>query len=265
MGNFAYEFSGGTHIVAGARGMEMVMLVRKKQELFTDFIDREAKAQGLKVVINGSFIDLTFASKVAATATSGALDPADSSPVGQVIQNGALLAGTSSTGKFHFSQNTCSKDSFTAGLGNPPTTSCSAIGGIAPIVVAGLPYGAENRYKAGAPANAPFRGDVPADCLPFLIQKSNAMYAAVLARGGLVGKTAIGFSDSAQSLLVLSQEDGVEGFDANGLRTLMLGAKMTNAVFLDCSDSATLHYGGKFLVKPGPAKDRFLTVAVGFR
>lgn len=265
MGSFAYSFSGGTHIVAGAGGIEMVMLVRSKRELFTDFIDREAKAQGLHAVVNGSFIDLSFAAKVSATVRSGPLDPADSAPVGQVIQSGKMLAGASSSGKFHFSQNTCGKNSFTAGLGNPPTTSCSAIGGIAPIVVAGMAYGAENKYKAGVPAGAPFTGDVDAKFLPFLFQKSNAMYAGVLARGGLVGKTAVGFSDSAQSLLVLSQEDGASGFDANGIRTLMLGAKMTNAVFLDCSDSATLHYGGKFLVKPGPAKDRFLTIAVGFR
>lgn len=262
---FKYELSGGTHIIAGAGGVQMFMLVRSKKEYFTDFIDREAKAKGLKVVVNGSYIDLSFASKVAVVLRDTTRDASESMATGQVIQDGKLLAGTGSTGKFNFSQNICGVDKFSASLGNPPSSSCSAIGGIAPIIIDDLPYGVNNQYKLGVPSGAPFTGDVAAKFKPFLTQKSNAMFASLLSLGGLVGKTAIGYSNTKQLLLILSQEHGQLGLDANGIRTVFKANSINNAVFLDCSDSATLYYDGKFLVKPGKNKNEFLTVAVGFK
>jgi exopolysaccharide biosynthesis protein len=55
------------------------------------------------------------------------------------------------------------------------------------------------------------------------------------------------------------------GADANRVRTAFGNHSVENAVFLDCSDSATLYYDGKFLVRPGARKNEFLTVAVGFK
>ncbi len=257
--------TGDTHLLASSDPVQMVMLVRSRKELFTDFIEREAKTRGLKVVVNGSFIDLSFGSKLAVQATSGALDPADSKPVGEVIQEGKLIAGSDSPGKFNFSQDTCGAQRFTAHLGNPSASACAAIGGIAPIVIDGLPYGAQNLYKAGVPANAPATGDVAAPWLPFLTQKSNAMFTALLRRGADVGKTAIGYCKAKSRLVVLVQADGGTGDNANGVRTQLLAQSADNAVFLDCSDSATLYYDGKFIVRPGNAKNEYLLVAVGFK
>lgn len=140
MSGFSQKFANETYIVAGAGGVQMTMLVRDRREYFTDFIERQAKAKGLKVVLNGSYIDLAFGSAVAVRLGSSALDPAESMPTGQVIQDGALLAGTSSSGKFNFSQDTCGVAKFSASLGNPPAPACSAIGGIAPIIIDGLAY-----------------------------------------------------------------------------------------------------------------------------
>ena len=53
--------------------------------------------------------------------------------------------------------------------------------------------------------------------------------------------------------------------DANTIRAVFVGNGVRNAVFLDCSDSATLYYDGKFLVKPGVDKNEFLSVAIGFK
>lgn len=262
---FTYALSGGTHIIAGAGGAQMVMLVRRKKEYFTDFIAREAKAKGLKVVVNGSYIDLSFASAAAVRLRNSPLEASDSTPLGQVIQDGTLLAGTSSTGKFNFSQDACGSVKFSAGLGNPPLSSCSAIGGIAPIIIDNIAYGAENVYKSGVPGGAPSRGDVGPAFRPYLVQKSNAMFATLLSKGGTVGKTAVGYSNSRQTLLVLIQAHGAPGVDANGIRALFKGVAVDNAVFLDCSDSATLYYDGKFLVSPGIDKNQFPTVAVGFK
>ncbi len=265
MATFKANLMSGTHIITASGGVNMFMLVRKKKEYFTDFIAREAKEKGLKVVINGSFIDLTFAAKMAVTTSNSPLDPSESSAVGHVIQEGKILTGTSATGKFHFSQNTCGVEKFSTGLGNPPQSSCSAVGGIAPIVANGLAYGAQNLYKSGVAKDAPITGDVGEKHKPFLLQKSNAMFSAILGRGNEVGKTAIGYSSTQQKMIILSQEDGKTGLDANGIRNIFLNNLVDNAAFLDCSDSATLYYDGTFLVKPGNTKNEFLTIAVGFK
>lgn len=132
-------------------------------------------------------------------------------------------------------------------------------------MIGGLAYGARNEFKPGAPAGAPATGDVPKAAQPFLRQKSNAMFSALLNGGDTVGKTALGFSSTTRQLTVAVQQHGASGVDADGMRSLFVGRGVDNAVFLDCSDSATMYFGGKFVVRPGPNKDEYLTVAVGFR
>ena len=265
MGSFVHKTSGNTHIVAAAGGIEMVMLVRDRKEFFTAFIEREVAARKLKAVINGSFVNLGKLASLSVVMGSSPLDPAESSAVGEVIQDGHIVAGSSSSGKFHFSQNTCGADRFTTGLGDPPVSSCAAVGGIAPIVSDGLAYGSINRYRSGVPMGAPATGNVDAKYLPFLTQKSNLMFSDLLNRGASVGKTAIGFSSKSKALIMLVQEDGTNGLNANEIRSVFVANSVENAVFLDCSDSATLYYDGKFLVNPGKNKNEFLTIAVGFK
>jgi Phosphodiester glycosidase len=265
MSFFTNTFSSGTHIIAAAGGVQMVMLVRSRTEYFTDFIEREARAKGLKAVVNGSFVDLSYGGVISVKTGNSPLDASSSTANGQVIQDGRLVAGSSSTGKFFFSQNTCGVEAFSAGSGNPPNSSCAAIGGIAPIIVNDLPYGTRNLYRSGVPAGAPATGDVAAEFRPFLIQKSNAMFSQLLARGGTVGKTAIGYDAGKKVFFILSQSDGQSGLDAEGIRYCFSTNSAENAVFLDCSDSATLYYDGRFLVRPGQDKNEFLTVAVGFK
>jgi hypothetical protein len=265
MANFAKSVSGATHIVAAAGGIQMMMLVRSKKEYFKDFIEREAKAKGLKCVINGSFAKLSFLSSVAVRTGSTALDASESQIVGKVIQDGKLIGGATERGRYYFSHNTCEVDRFSVGLDDPPSSSCAAIGGLAPIVSDGLPYGTANLYRAGAPSGAPSVGDVGPKYRPFLTQKSNAMYRDILNRGSFVGKTAIGFSRQKNALLILSQQDGTSGLNADEIRYVFVKNNVENAVFLDCSDSATLYYDGKFVVEPGDDKNEFLTVAIGFK
>ena len=264
MPSFQSSQSGGAQIVECTDGIpEMIMVVRRSRTLFTDFIAAQAKRLGLKVVVNGSFIDLSFGAQIAALAEP--TDPDDSKPVGQVIQHEKLLAGTEASGKFSFAQETCGTKNYSVSLGNPKPTACAAIGGVAPIVVDGLPYGARNVYRAGAPADAPVTGDVDAKLKPFLQQKSNLMFSQLLARGKTVGKTAVGYSAAQQRLLVVVQPHGADGPDADRVRTMFVERKIENAVFLDCSDSSTLYFAGRFLVRPGSHKDHYLSVAVGFR
>ncbi|MEQ1636915.1 MAG: phosphodiester glycosidase family protein [Methylococcales bacterium] len=267
MAVFEYRSGGGgVHIVAGAGGVEMVMLVRSQKEYFMDFIAREAKAQKLKLVINGSFVSLGKLMKLwTYGANTQPLDPSNSAPIGQVIQGGNLIAGDSSTGKFYMSQNNCGAEQFSAGLGNPNSNACAAMGGVAPILINGFPYGSKNLYKKGVPAGAQITGDVSKEYAPFLVQKSNAMFDAMQSGGSVKGKTAVGYSSSKKSTIIIVQENQSPGLDANDFRDVFASLSVDNAVFLDGSDSATLYYDGKFLVQPGENKNEYLTVAVGFR
>lgn len=266
MAFFVSTKSSGVHIVAIAGGVQMVMMVRDRKEYFTDFIAREAKAQQLKLVINGSFISLSRLTKLWTYGPgTDPLEPAESQTVGQVIQGGKLISGSSASGKFQFSQDTCGVEKFSAGQGDPGSNACAAVGGLAPIVIAGLPYGTNNLYRRGVPAGAPTVGEVGAKFKPFLIQKSNAMFADLQNGGVTLGKTAVGYSSRRKATLVLVQGAATRGLDANAFRDVFTRNDVDNAVFLDCSDSATLYFDGKFLVNPGDNKNEFLTVAVGFK
>ncbi|MEY4590452.1 MAG: hypothetical protein RL497_2528 [Pseudomonadota bacterium] len=274
MTQFSHSSIGNTHIIACTGGVQMIMLVRRTKEYFTDFIKRAAVEHDVKVVVNGSFTDLSYGAIAAVRLGNKPLEANESTPIGQVIQDGKLIAGTSSPGKYSFSQisgpyaytkTMCGIDQFSVQMGNGPMATTSAIGGVAPIIIDGLPYGENNLYSAGAPNGAPPKGEVDSKFKYFLTQKSNAMYSAILSRGGAVGKTAIGYSSSERTLFVVSQADGAPGLDANGIRANFIAKRVNNAVFMDCSDSATLYYDGKFLIKPGDDKNEFLTVAVGFK
>ncbi|HRH76150.1 MAG TPA: hypothetical protein PK129_02290 [Cellvibrionaceae bacterium] len=274
MTDFKLSNIGNTQILACTGGVQMIMLVRRSKEYFTDFIKRAAQEHNVKLIVNGSFTDLSYGAIAAVKFGNNPLEASESKPIGQVIQEGQVIAGSSSPGKFSFSQvsgvyaytkTMCGIDRFSVRMGDGPIATTAAIGGVAPIIIDGLPYGETNVYSPGVPAGAPVRGEVDARYKNYLTQKSNAMYAAILARGGDVGKTALGYSSYSRTLYVLGQADGQAGLDANGIRANFIAKKIDNAVFLDCSDSATLYFDGKFLIKPGDNKNEFLTVAVGFR
>lgn len=266
MATFKKKKVGAEYVVEATGKLQMVVLTRTSKELFTDFIDREAKRQGLAVVVNASFTDLSLWNAVSVAIFDDPLDPSESKPVGIVVEEGKQIAGSPSTGKFYFSQNVCGMDRFSSGQGDPPLSSCAAVGGLAPIVVDGLPYGTINTYSSGVPPGAPLKGDVDPKYKKYLLQKSNAMFTQLLGRGASVGKVAVGYSSSKQKLLLVVQaDDDAAGIDVEKVRTMFTIEAMDNAVFMDCSNSVTLWYDGKFEVKPSKHKDEYLDVAVGFK
>jgi exopolysaccharide biosynthesis protein len=92
------------------------------------------------------------------------------------------------------------------------------------------------------------------------------MFAQLLGRGTTVGKVAVGYSSVKQRLLVVVQSDGdTKGVDVERVRTIFTIAGMDNAVFMDCGNSTSLWYDGKFEIKPSRHKDEYLDVAVGFK
>lgn len=266
MATFKKSNAGALYLIEATGKAQMVTLTRTAKELFTDFVDREAKRQGLKAVVNGSFTDLSFFDSVAAVIFNGPLDPGDSKPVGMVVEEGKQIAGSPSSGKFYFSQSVCGTNSFVSGQGNPPLSSCAAVGGVAPIVVNGLQYGTTNMYSVGVPAGAPVTGNVDPKYNKYLRQKNNAMFTQLQGRGAAVGKVAVGYSSTKQKLLLIVQADGdAAGLDAERVRNIFIANAMDNAVFMDCSNSATLWYDGKFEIRPSRHKNEYLDVAVGFK
>jgi hypothetical protein len=266
MAFFAHRVGGGAHVVAGYGGVQMVMLVRSKKEYFTDFITREAKEKNLKLVINGSFSDLGLLNQIwTYSAGNSALDASLVTPVGQVIQKGKVLAGKSEVQKFQLSQGECDDETFSVGKGNPNANACAAIGGVAPILVGGFPHGVGNLYKPGVPAGAPLENEVAPKFMPFLVQKNNAMYKYFQSQGPYLGKTAIGYSSSTKTTLIIVQHDGDPGLTADEFRSVYQSNDVDNAVFLDGSTSSTLYYDGNFLVRPSQNKNEYLTVAIGFK
>lgn len=266
MSTFKKQKKGAVFVIEATGKLQMVVLTRTTKELFTAFVDREAKCQGLSAVVNASFTDLSLWNRLSVAFFNDPLDPSESKPVGMAVEEGKQIAGSSSKGKFYFSQNVCGLDRFSSGQGDPPLTSCAAVGGLAPIVVDALPYGIINTYAAGVPAGAPLKGDVDPKYQKYLLQKSNAMFTDLLGRGSSVGKAAVGYSSSKQKLLLVVQGDGDDGgIDVERVRNLFLIESVDNAVFMDCSNSVTLWYDGKFEVKPSRHKDEYLDVAVGFK
>jgi hypothetical protein len=266
MANFSERKDGSIFVVEGTGQPQMAILMRNRKEKFTDFIDREAKAQSLKVVVNGSFTAISSANNFWSRVSNDPIDPRESTPVGFVVSKGREIGGSSSAEKFYFSQNVCGQDRYSAGLGNPPMSSCAAVGGLAPIISNRLPYGTYNKYSSGVAEGAPATGTVDAKYQKHLVQKSNAMFTQLEGSGTAMGKVAVGFSSNKQTLMIVVQPDGASGgVDVEKVRTMFTMKGVDNAVFMDCSSSATLWYNGKFEARPSEHKDVYLDVAIGFK
>jgi|ERR1700722_9970920 hypothetical protein len=65
--------------------------------------------------------------------------------------------------------------------------------------------------------------------------------------------------------MVVQADGDAAGVDAEKVQTIFIAEGMDNTVSLDldCSNSATLWYVGKFVFKPSQHKNEYLTVALG--
>ena len=102
MTDFKLSNIGNTQILACTGGVQMIMLVRRSKEYFTDFIKRAAQEHNVKLIVNGSFTDLSYGAIAAVKFGNNPLEASESKPIGQVIQEGQVIAGSSSPGKFSF-------------------------------------------------------------------------------------------------------------------------------------------------------------------
>ncbi|WP_312393622.1 RHS repeat-associated core domain-containing protein [Chryseobacterium sp.] len=133
--------------------------------------------------------------------------------------------------------------SFSAGLGNPPTDSKMAFGGGIPLIINGMPYGAEKKYDSSGK----------------MIQNSSAGYP--FQNDSSVGKTILAFNSDG-NFMIVSQQDGNNGMNLDQIRDYLISKKFTNAISFDGSTSATLVQDGKIVVKPSDRKDNSIPVGL---
>jgi hypothetical protein len=259
-------------------------IVRSREELFVDTLQREGK--DMKVVINGSFYDVSFDGKVDAKWGHDPVPAYETTILGQVVQQGAVISdsrscrlirgvtvitGTSEPNLFWFGQRKTPSPknpfwNYVADSGNPPQgpDMMVAVGGLGPLIVGALKYGVGNVYKPGV--SGPVTGAPPPSLQPSLIQRNNETFKSAESRPAATGKTILASSVSKRRILIAVQEHGLNpGQTYVYIATSLLGNGFEHAVFLDGSDSATLMYEGKMVVTPGENKDETNILGIGFK
>jgi hypothetical protein len=253
-------------------GKSMEPIIRTREEFFSETVRREVSSRGYKVAINGNMWDVT---KVGLADVLAGHDPI---PAGETIVKGIVTArsggiklGNSEPERFFVSYRgypappSSFTSSFTIGFGDPPDEACG-VGGLGPIIIDDLPYGAVNRYRKGVPAGAPTVGDPNPVFKPYLVQRSSRHFAYMDGLGPEIGKVVLALNRKADTLLVIVQPNDAEpGIRLETLREKLVAVGTNDAVFMDGSDSALLVVNGVFHVLQAENKDELTTIGLGFR
>lgn len=274
-GKTAVYVDGGLLYVA-MHPLGMRPILRTREELFGTTVAREVAARDLHVAINGNVFDVSAGGMIDVGLGHDPVPASATSPIGQVVLGGRVVAGSSEPNRFYIAFNGAwapymvgSALAFRFGMGDPPTGrggADTALGGLGPIIISGLKYGVGNAYRAGVATGAPSTGPVPAMYQPFLVQRNNNTYAALQARGAAVGKVVVATQIRDAWLLVLVQRDGATSrMSLDTLRDKLVAIGCDNAVFGDGSDSVLLVVGGRTMVAQGDDKEEATTVGLGFK
>lgn len=267
------QTDGSLHYIAPDQKFKMLPLVRNTTTTFTSFLKSDARAKGCKVIINGNQYSFSLGGYVAAVL--GHIDDPDQTEIeGQVVEGGKVIAGDSRPLSFWFGQMRFPRKdawawTYSAGQGDPPAgaATLAAIGGLGPMIVGSLPYGRENAYKMGAAptVSEPTTGEPPPEARPYMIQRSNKMFASANSKVPETGKTLVAYCSAKRTLLIIVQQHGASpGTTFAAIATTLAKQGFDSAVFMDGSDSATLMVDGALVIAPGARKDETIDVGVGF-
>jgi hypothetical protein len=256
---------------------EMRIIRRTAKELFGTTVTREVAANNLRVAVNGNMFDVSRTGLIDVAIGHDPVPAGDTSPIGHVVVGGTRVAGSTQPDRFHIAFNIAwaaplppvrNAPSYRFGQGDPPTGSGGAqvaLGGLGPIIIGGIRFGAGNLYRSGVPAGAPVSGPVSSVHQPFLIQRNNNHYISFQGRGASVGKVAVAINRTQDMLLVLVQsQGGSSGMTLDSLRDKLIAVGCSDAVFGDGSDSAMLVAGGRTQIAQGEDKEEATTIGLGF-
>jgi len=178
----------------------------------------------------------------------------DYTPQGLNVGFGGIVSGRSSDKTFHISHN---KDgSWTTGFGDVPKDATFGVGGGTSIVINGLNFGTENVFTVDAPDRVKkigAKGWVDPNDWKYLKQKSNGVYSEQ--NNETTGKTIIGFNSKNNEWIIVSQQDGKDGFTLDQIRDRLVQQGYNNILAFDGSTSSTLVENGKTLVSPDKRKN----------
>jgi len=160
---------------------------------------------------------------------------------GLTIVNGSVQEGGRSSNSYFVSQD--QYDYWSAGLGDPPADSKLGFGGGIPLIVDGMPFGAEKKFDANGN----------------MIQNSSAGYP--FQNNATVGKSILAF-DGNGNFMIVSQQNGVEGMTLDGIRDHLIGKGYTNAISFDGSTSATLMRDNTIINSPNGRKNNSIPVGI---
>jgi len=257
---------GDVHYMVMNKSSWMRILLRTADELFTTFVDREAPAAWLNVVVNGMFYDVTAYGLGWAVLGTTSGEGSRTIPLGQIVDSQRVVGGQSRPNHYYVAQALGPMSTYTFGDGDPPSSGQSAaIGGAGPMIINGLKYGDGNLYLPGGPPG-PATGAPPASAAPYLIQRNNATFLSFESGGPRRGKTVIAYSSSQEKLLVVHQKEAApSGISLADLRDRLVAIGVDNAVFFDGGNSAMLWVDSSWITRPGSNKDRTNAIGIGFR
>lgn len=263
-------------MVAMRASAPMDVILRTTERLFTvaapTLVGRSAK-----VIINANFYDVSNSGLSDAFFGHDPVPASATTPLGQLVEGGRVVAGSSKPQMFYWAQvrtmglpapgqSAADLRAYESGFGNPPIHPGvrEAIGGLGPMIIAGLKYGDGNRYRAGAPSGAPTTGAPPANAASYLIQRNNNTFKAAASLPQSTGKTVLGYAPSEGCLLVIVQQHGSRGQRLETIRDRLFELGFTDSVFLDGSDSSCLWFDGSWRIMPGENKDETNTIGIAF-
>lgn len=244
--NVRIEERGGVYYVSLTASAAMRPFLRTDFWRFSSTVKGFAAASKLAVIVNGNQYKLSH-------------------PMGIVRGRDQELAGVSEPERFHVAWTEGPLGGYAFGKGDPPAETTAAVGGLGPVILGGLKFGAVNRYRKGVPAGAPPRGEPGMEFKPFLEVRGNLHYESFTGLGASLGKVVIGYGKGSQPLRIVVQPHGVTDLSLDEIRDNLFNEGVENAVFLDGSDSAMLFANGRFYVQQGFAKNWTNAVGIGFQ
>jgi hypothetical protein len=245
---------GDVRILEFKPGANLVPVIRKSKEMFTDTAIAAEKKYGLTLVVNGEQYKLSTASKLWSLVGSPE-DPSSTITIGEVIQDGKVVSGISSPLSFYVAEVRDDKGNlnYKFGQGDPPADAVVGFGGAIPLRIDGLNYGVTNEYSKDGQ----------------LIQKSNLGFAAYDKypnAGTQVGKVIIAYDSKDSKLAVVVQPDGApDGKKLWEIRDYLRDNNYENAIAFDGSSSTTLVMNNKVEIMPADYKNVAIDVGIGVK
>lgn len=195
---------------------------------------------------------------IAAGYSNNPSDVNNYTPQGYNIAHGKIVSGRSANKTFYLAQD--KSDKWITGYGDVPQNANWGIGGGTPMIVNGTKFGETNIFKANAPdrvKNVGEKGWVNQEDWQYLDQKSNGVYAGQ--NSSMIGKTVLGVNSKTNQFIIVSQQDGTQGFTLDQIRDRLAKQGYNNVLAFDGSTSSTLVENGKVKVSPDQRKNNTMS------